>query len=161
MKENEADKNRPPGDPDGIDQWLREQLGPSIDQANRVVIRALAAERSSRKPGRIFRQTAAAATAGLCVIAVILVLIFGQLSHHRPQPPVPSTEGNPSIVATITNESGPVELRLNDEVNASLAPGMKKTLPSESSIQIFNQDGLVAAEVVDGGVSYLVIGGDE
>ena len=126
-----------------------------------MVRRALAAEQSGAKQKNLSWRTIAAATAGLCVIAIIMAVIFGQFLLHRPQVPAPSGEGNTNIVAAITNESGPVELRLYNKADAGPDPSPVKPVPSEPSVQIFNQDGLVAAEVVDGGVSFLVIGGDK
>jgi hypothetical protein len=161
MKENEAEKNKTPIDPEGIDRWLHQRLGPNQEQVNRVVLRALAGERSGRRPRRFSWRTTAAATAGFCIIAVILALIDGQFLRHQPQIHAPAKNGSADIVATITNESGTVELRLHEKPDAALSPGGKKAPTAEPSIQIFNEDGLVAAEVIDGGVTYLVIGGDK
>jgi hypothetical protein len=161
MEENEAEKNKKPIGPDGIDEWLNQQLGPGPEQANRVVLRALAEGQTGPKPRRLSWQTIAAATAGLCVVAAMMVLIFEQFTHRQPQISAPDSTAKTDIVATITNESGPVELRLQDNAIATTSSGNNKALASEPRIRIFNEDGLVAAQVIDGSVSYLVIGGEK
>ena len=161
MKENEANKNGPSLDPEKIDEWLHQQLEPGPEQVNRVVRRALAEERTSPNSRTISWKAMAVVTAGFCLIAIISAVILGQFMHRQTQIPAPAGEEKSDIVATITNESGPVELRLQDSANAIMPSGGNKALPSEPSVQIFNEDGLVAAQVVDGGVSYLVIGGEK
>ncbi|MEW6364225.1 MAG: hypothetical protein AB1714_06255 [Acidobacteriota bacterium] len=146
--------------PEEVDDWLRHQLEPSPEQASRVVQRALAAERYIPESRGFSWRTAAVAAICVSVFAVLLAVILMRFVHERSRPPGPVEDGSgsPEIAAIITNQSGQVELRL--PAGTGLPAGAERIPPRRPSAAIFNLDGLVVARVTDGGVRYIVIGGD-
>jgi len=156
MKLNEVDETAPQEDPEAIDLWLRRELEPRPEQVSRVVQRALTADESIPESKRVSWRTAVLVATGTSVVVVLLTVIVARFVHEPSRPPVPPGErdGPTEIAATITNQSGEVELRLH------AGTGEERIVPAGPSIRIFNQGGLVAAAVTNGGIRYMVIGGD-
>jgi len=142
-----------------IDEWLRLHLKASPKQVDRVVRGALDAERSAPALKRIpWWRTAVVVSAALALLAVMLVLFIPERS--RLPGPTLHRNGSRGIVATITNQSGQVELRLHPVPGVGFPVDRERGSTTEPSATIFNQDGLVVARVTNGDVRYLMIGGN-
>jgi hypothetical protein len=160
MKKNEVDKAGLPSDPNEMDRWLRNQLDPSPEQVNRIVQKALSAEPAALRGKWLLGRTPVIATASFYILAALVALILIRFAGNNPQTQtaIPNvSEGN---IATITNESGKVELKMPAGNNINTAAD-EKADKKEVIARIFNEDGLVVAEVNNGGVHYVMIGGEE
>jgi hypothetical protein len=154
MKRDEADRTAFQDDPESINAWVKDQLEPCPERVDRVIRRALAPESSSLALKGVWRPIPIAACL-LIVAAITSVFIFRSSFQYRLNS---SKEENaaPEIIATLTDKSGN-ELKLYVQGNAA-APAAKKR---QTAAAIFNQDGLMAAQINDGSVRYIVIGGSE
>jgi hypothetical protein len=149
MEPRDAKRAGNPEDPERADEWLRRHLGPTTGQVARVVRGAMAAGKEVPAPARRGWAQPAAVVAALALLAAGLVFLAtdraaipGDVLHRQL-----AVETAP----TITNVSGVVELRLHPVLAAG---------PARCGVAVFNSDGLVAAEVTNGGIRYVLVGGD-
>jgi hypothetical protein len=158
MKREKIHTTGPEIDLERVDEWLRPRLDPSPDRVNRMVRRALVEkERSRPETKKPSWRPAAAVSAAVATLALALVLLLPKRSH--PPFPVPAGNGSKDIAATITNESGEVELRLHAGAKAGIEAFPSPASRIEPSAALINQNGMVMARVTEGGVRYIVIGG--
>ena len=147
-------------DPEIIDKWLQDQLTPGPERVDLLVRRVLASEPSIRHPRLIWRRIAPVAM-GLSAVALLLAaIIMIPLSRRTAiSYQVKENSSGNEIVAVITNRSGQVELQY--EGNANSLAANNESSAQKTDIRIFNQGGIVAAQINDGDVRYIVIGGDK
>jgi len=141
-----------------VDEWLRRELEPSPERVSRIVRRALAEkERPCPEWKTLSWRSAAAVPAAVALLALLLILFVPE--RHHPPLAVSLKDESREIAATITNESGEVELRLPAGTGAGFAAFGEPTSPIEPRAELVNQNGLMIARVTEGGVRYIVIGG--
>jgi hypothetical protein len=159
MQEEDPKRNGSHPDPENIDKWLQDQLAPDPKRVDLLVRRVLASEPSVRHPRLLLGRIVPVAM-GLSAMALLLVgIIVLSLSRRTPIPErvKENTSGN-EIVAVITNRSGPVELRYEGNAGSFAANDSSQ---QNSHIRIFNLEGILAAQINDGDIRYIVTGGDK
>lgn len=156
MNRDEADKTKIEADPELIDKWLKDQLEPCPQQVDRIVRRALATDASSLKAKVIWRPIPVAIS--LLIGAAVLSIFIIQFSFRHSVNPDKEGSAESEIIATITDKSGNIELQLYAQGKGSQPSSKEKQI---ATARIFNQEGLMAAQIDDGHIRYIVIGGDQ
>jgi hypothetical protein len=156
MNRDEADKTKTEADPEWIDRWLKDQLEPCPERVARMVRRTLATDASSPKAKVIWRPVPIAIS--LLIGAAVLSIFIIQFSFRHSVNPDKEGSAESEIIATITDKSGNIELQLYAQGKGSQSSSRQKQVPTA---RIFNQEGLMAAQIDDGRIRYIVIGGDQ
>ncbi len=158
MKSKELEATDPETERGMVDDWLRRQLEPSPERVSRIVRRALTEKEQFRPARKILSWRSAAAVSAAVAALALLLILFVPGRHYLPSA-ASLKDGSGEIAATITNESGEVELRLQAGTGAGFSAFGEPKPSIEYRVELVNQDGLLVARVTGGGVRYIVIGG--